>query len=90
MESTLNEGGGICSVRSSRKSSTTNIDDTVPEEVDRDLNPRHTWLTVNSENNYRNGVLMGNWFENAADIRIRRVDKRLPSDVSADLFNLSR
>jgi hypothetical protein len=48
-----------------------------------DHNPRHTWLKVNHGDNYRRGVLMGTyWAEEAADMNNRRIEKRLPSDVS--------
>jgi hypothetical protein len=93
MKPVMNEdsgaSSGICSGRSSRKSSTTNSDEIELEDTDSiDTSPHHTRLGTSSENNYRNGVLIGNWFENAADINIRRTDKKLPSDVSLDCFKL--
>jgi len=52
------------------------------EDKALDHNPRHTWLRVTHGENYSPGVLIGTyWTEDAADINVRKIGKRLPSDV---------
>jgi hypothetical protein len=51
------------------------------EEAARHAEPRHHWLRVTSENNFRHRVLVGNWYERNADISVRKHSHRPSSDV---------